>query len=233
MRVLFRASPSKRRGPSRHHRHERCHLSSRRACRTSQASTAFIRATPRDRRQQAVARTHGAGLRVVISGPPLMTYARIPPSARLSSGFLRMTKARNPRDGLLKAITPSPRVAQRSSPNDSRKGSNSRALTAFRESWVNDSRDQALPRGSAIATPSKRRCGAGEQHNNRTKREGVSRCSQQSLGSLRRPQASSNTYPNGLTPRQQMAALWRFVQRSMKGHQACAGNESITATASR
>src|SRR6202049_2711855 len=52
--------------------------------------------------------------------------------------------------------------------------------------------------------------GAGEQHNNRAKREGVSRCSQQSLGSLRRPQASSNTYPNGLTPRQQTAALWRL-----------------------
>jgi hypothetical protein len=136
---------------------ERCHLSSRGACRETQASPAFIRATPRDRRQLAVARTHGAGLRVVISGPPLMTYARIPPSARLSSGFLRMTKARNPRDGLSKAITPSPRGAQRSSPNDSRKGSNSRALTALLESWVNDSRDKALPRGSAIATPSKRR----------------------------------------------------------------------------
>src|SRR5207302_1870081 len=108
---------------------------------------AFIRAPTRDRRQQAVVRTHGAGLRVVISGPPLMTYAHIPPSARLSSGFLRMTKARNPRDGLLKAITPSPRGAQRSSPNDSRKGSNSRALTALLESWVNDSRDSGAPPG--------------------------------------------------------------------------------------
>ena len=42
-------------------------------------------------------------------------------------------------------------------PNDSRNGSNRRALTALLESWVNDSRDQALPRGSAIAMPSKRR----------------------------------------------------------------------------
>ena len=30
------------------------------------------------------------------------------------------------------------------------------------------------------------------------------------LGPLRRPQASSNTYPNGLTPRQQRTALWRL-----------------------
>src|SRR5450432_377370 len=87
---------------------------------------------------------------------PPVTYARIPPSARLSSGFLRMTKARNPRDGLLQAITPSPRGAQRSSPNDSRKGSNSRALTALLESWVNDSRDWAVPTG----TSSRRRINA-------------------------------------------------------------------------
>src|SRR5450755_1441568 len=46
-----------------------------------------------------------------------------------------------------------------------------RALTALLESWVNDSRDEALPRGSAVATPSKRRAGAGEKHNNRTQRE--------------------------------------------------------------
>ena len=46
-----------------------------------------------------------------------------------------------------------------------------RALTALRESWVNDSRDSALPRGSAVATPSKRRAGAGGQQTNRTQRE--------------------------------------------------------------
>src|SRR6266702_3222167 len=66
------------------------------------------------------------------------------------------------------------------------------------------------PPGERHRDANKAPCSAGEQHNNRTKREGVSRCSQQLLGSLRRPQASSNTYPNGLTPRQQMAALWRL-----------------------
>src|SRR6266852_381032 len=66
------------------------------------------------------------------------------------------------------------------------------------------------PPGERHRDANKAPCGAGEQHNNRTKREGVSRCSQQSLGSLRRPQASSNTYPNGLTPQQQTAALWRL-----------------------
>jgi len=66
------------------------------------------------------------------------------------------------------------------------------------------------PPGERHRDANKAPCSAGEQHNNRTKREGVSRCSQQSLGSLRRFQASSNTYPNGLTPRQQTAALWRL-----------------------
>ena len=142
-------------------------------------------------------------------GSPPVTYARIPRSARLSRAFLRVTKGSNPRDGLLKAITPSPRGAQRSSPNDSRKGSNSRALTALLESWVNDSRDSASP-GKRHRDANKAPRGAGEQQTNRARREGVSRCSQQSLGSLRRPQASSNTYLNGLTPRQQRAALWRL-----------------------
>src|SRR5437899_7934182 len=102
---------------------------------------------------------------------------------------------------------------------------NSRALTALLESWVNDSRDGVLP-GSAQSRRQQSACGAGEQHNNRTKREGVSRRSQQSLGSLRRFQASSNTYPNGLTPRQQPAALWRLCTTSTKGKEACAGNQS-------
>src|ERR1700681_2029686 len=66
------------------------------------------------------------------------------------------------------------------------------------------------PPGERHRDANKAPCSAGEQHNNRTKRRGVLRCSQQSLGSLRRPQASSNTYPNGLTPRQQTAALWRL-----------------------
>src|SRR2546422_9942850 len=56
-----------------------------------------------------------------------------------------------------KAITPSSRGAQRSSPNDSRNGSNSRALTALLESWVNDSRDGRFPGEAPVATPTKRR----------------------------------------------------------------------------
>jgi hypothetical protein len=64
--------------------------------------------------------------------------------------------------------------------------------------------------GSAHRDANKAPCGAGEQQTNRMKREGVSRCSHLPLGSLRRPQASSNTYPNGLTPRQQTAALQRL-----------------------
>src|ERR1700686_2061801 len=53
-------------------------------------------------------------------------------------------------------------------------------------------------------------CGAGDQQTNHTKRRGVLRARIYPLGPLRRPQASSNTYPNGLTPRQQTAALWRL-----------------------
>ena len=38
-----------------------------------------------------------------------------------------------------------------------------RALTAPLEPWVNGSRDCGFPRGSAIATPTKALCGAGEE----------------------------------------------------------------------
>jgi hypothetical protein len=155
-----------------------------------------------------------------------VTYARIPRSARLSRAFLRVTKRSNPRDGLFKAITPSPRGAQRSSPNDSRKGSNSRALTALLESWVNDSRDSASP-GKRHRDANKAPRGAGEQQTNRARREGVSRCSHLPLGSLRRFQASSNTYPNGLTPRQQTAALWRLCTTSTKGKGSMRGKPII------
>jgi hypothetical protein len=74
--------------------------------------------------------------------------------------------------------------------------------------------------GSAHRDANKAPCGAGEQHNNRTKREGVSRCSHLPLGPLRRPQASSNTYPNGLTPRQQQRRASAFVPRCTKGNEA-------------
>ena len=224
MRVLFRASPSKRRGPSRHPRLERCHLSSRGACRTAQASPAFTRALPRDRRlpavraqrpsrrecaashrarhttwREAVARTPSRFARVV-TGPPPVTYPRIPRSARLSSGLLRMTKARNPRDGLLKAITPFPRGAQRSSPNDSRKGSKLRALTALRQSWVNDSRDQRSLGGAQSrrrVSAVRRRRAAKQPH----KTGGCLPLLAASAGVATALQASSNTYPKGLTPR--------------------------------
>src|SRR3984893_6256098 len=82
-----------------------------------------------------------------------------------------MTKARNPRDGLLKAITPSPQGVQRSPPNDSRKGSNSRALTALLESWVNDSRDLSAPPGERNRDAEQAPCSAGEQQSNCTQRE--------------------------------------------------------------
>ena len=177
--------------------------------------------------REAVARTQRRIARVVHwRWSPPVTYARIPRSARLSRAFLRVTKGSNPRDGLSKAITPSPRGAQRSSPNDSRKGSNSRALTALLESWVNDSRDSASL-GKCHRDANKAPRGAGEQQTNRARREGVSRCSHLPLGSLRRFQASSNTYPNGLTPRQQTAALWRLCTTSTKGKEACAGNQSF------
>src|SRR6202011_5862361 len=100
---------------------------------------------------------------------------------------------------------------------DSRNGSNLRALTALLESWVNDSRDKALPRGSAVATPSKRRAALAISKPTARNGGGVLRCSQQLLRPLRRPQASSNTYPNGLTPRQQRTALSRLCTTFNEG----------------
>jgi hypothetical protein len=44
----------------------------------------------------------------------------------------RVIEGSEPRDGLLTAITPSPRRAQRAAPNDSRNGSQARALTVLR-----------------------------------------------------------------------------------------------------
>src|ERR1700693_4695631 len=76
----------------------------------------------------------------------------------MQASVLRVTKGSNPRDGLSRGRHVLYRDgAQPLSPNDSRNGSMRRALTVLLESWVNDSRDKALPRGSAIATPSKRR----------------------------------------------------------------------------
>ena len=82
----------------------------------------------------------------------------------------RVIEGSEPRDGHWKAITPSPRGAQRASPNDSRKGSNSRALTALLESWVNDSCDWAVPTGTR-SRANKAPRGAGEQQTNRAQRE--------------------------------------------------------------
>src|ERR1700694_4163200 len=79
------------------------------------------------------------------------------------------------------AATPALQGVQRLSPNDSRKGSNSRALTALLESWVNDSRDSASP-GKRHRDANKAPCGAGEQQTNRIKRERVSRCSHFTTG---------------------------------------------------
>lgn len=120
------------------------------------------------------------------------------------------------------SITSSPRRAQRSSPNDSRNGSQSRALTALLESWVNDSRDARFPgeapsRGQESAV--RRRAGSTT-----TARNGrVSPVARTlPLRSLRRPQASSNTYPTGLTPLQQRAALWRLSTTLYEGKRSMA-----------
>src|SRR5207247_6586912 len=75
----------------------------------------------------------------------------------LYAAFRRVTEGSEVRDGLPKAITPASRGAQRSSPNDSRNGSNRRALTALLEPWVNGSRDWRFPGEAPVATPTKRR----------------------------------------------------------------------------
>lgn len=116
-----------------------------RAARVPRASS-----SPHTTWHEAVARTHRVFARVVTSGSPLATYARIPRLARLSRASRQVTAGSNPRDGL--GASPSrllPRRVQRSSPNDSRNGSNSRALTALLESWVtrrNQPRDGPRPR---------------------------------------------------------------------------------------
>jgi hypothetical protein len=56
----------------------------------------------------------------------------------------------------------------------------------------------------------KARAAQGEAAQQPHKREGASRRSHFQLESLRRLQASSNTYPTGSTPRQQRAALRRL-----------------------
>src|ERR1700730_14636015 len=108
------------------------------------------------------------------------------PRRCIYAAFRRVTEDSNPRDGLFEAATPALQGVQRLSPNDSRKGSNSRALTALLESWVNDSRDCGSP-GERGRDANKAPCRAGDQHNNRMKREGVSRCSHLSTGAATAP----------------------------------------------
>ena len=120
----------------RRHRAVRAQRPSRRECAASHRAR-------HTKWREATACTHGDGLRVV-TGTASDVRAQWPRRC-IYAAFRRVTEGSNPRDGLLKAITPSPLGAQRSSPNDSRKGSNSRALTALLESWVNDSRDWAVP----------------------------------------------------------------------------------------
>src|SRR6266516_3032406 len=90
-----------------------------------------------------------------------------------------------------------PRRVQRPSPNDPRNGSKGRALTALLESWVNDSRGSALPRGSAVATPSKRRAALASSTTTAHNGSGVP-CSEYPLRPPLAPQASRNTYQIGL-----------------------------------
>src|ERR1700730_868122 len=82
----------------------------------------------------------------------------------------------------------------------------------------------ALPRGSAIATPTKRRV-APASSKPTTRNGRVSPVARNlPLEPLRRFQASGNTYLTGLTPRQQTAALWRLstthYEREMRHAQA-------------
>ena len=110
----------------------------------------------------------------------------------------------------LRSSTPALQGVQRLSPNDSRNGSNSRALTALLESWVNDSRGSRSPGGARSATPRKRVRRRAKSQTNCTNGGVPSVARSNSLGSLRRLQASSNTYPTGSAPRQQRAALQRL-----------------------
>ena len=120
---------------------------------------------------------------------PLATASDVrahPQRRAICAAFRQVMVDSNPRDGLFEAATPALHEVQRLSPNDSRNGSNIRALTALLESWVNDSRDCASP-GKRGRDANKAPCGAGDQHNNRMKREGVSRCSHLSTGAATAP----------------------------------------------
>jgi pimeloyl-ACP methyl ester carboxylesterase len=79
---------------------------------------------------------------ILLHGWPYDIYSFVDVAPLLASAGYRVTAGSNPGDGLLEGpLTPALQGAQRPAPNDSRKGSNSRALTALLESWVNDSRD--------------------------------------------------------------------------------------------
>ena len=87
--------------------------------------------------------------RVVISGATASDGRAHSDRLCIYAAFRRVIDGSNPRDGLLeRPATPALQEVQCLSPNDSRKGSNSRALTALLESWVNDSRDKRSPGGA-------------------------------------------------------------------------------------
>src|SRR5438105_10700942 len=116
------------------------------------------------------------------------------------------------------AITSRTAWAQCPSPNDPRNGSNRRALTVLRESWVNDSCGCAS--GSTAATPPKRRAALASCESTAHNRSGV-RCLEFPLRLPSASQASRNTY---LTERHHVAKSgsrwerldeWRCVVRDL------------------
>ena len=117
----------------------------------------------------------------------------------LYAAFRRVIEGSEVRDGLPKAVTPSPRGAQRSSPNDSRNGSNRRALTALLEPWVNGSRDGRFPGEAPVATPNKRRAAPAGSKPTAHNGSGVPCSTQFPLRLPLAPQASRNTYPTDHT----------------------------------
>src|SRR5471032_135526 len=64
--------------------------------------------------------------------------------------------------------------------------------------------------GSAHRDAKKAPCGRGRAANQPHETGGCLPLLASITGVATAPQASSNTYPNGLTPRQQTAALWRL-----------------------
>jgi hypothetical protein len=130
-----------------------------------------------------------------------------------------------PRDGLFKAITPSPPGAQRTSPNDSRNGSMRRASTALRESWVNDS--SAL-QGVQRSSPNDSRNGSNSRaltalreswvNDSRDKRSPGGAQSRRRVSAVWRRRAANQPHPTGVVPRAQFNPRGRYGATGEQKH---------------